>query len=128
MTSLNKQILDLVRNSMKHLSAEEVFFLAKEKDIKVSLASVYRILGKLAAEGYIRQLSNPGNPDMFDKNLTPHGHLICSCCGSVEDIFVSSLQSDLEKLVEHPISSYQLTVSYVCPACFEKGSEPDVAF
>lgn len=117
MTALNKQILELIQSSCKHMNAEEVFLLAKEKGVKVSLASVYRILGKLAAEGHIRQLSNPGQPDMFDKNLAPHGHLVCSRCGKISDLWAEDLQSRLEQAAGVPITGYQLTVSYVCPDC-----------
>ena len=47
MTKLNQKILQLIQESNGHLNATEVFLLAREKGIDVSLSSTYRILNSL---------------------------------------------------------------------------------
>ena len=52
MTKLNQKILQLIQESNGHLNATEVFLLAREKGIDVSLSSTYRILNSLYEKGY----------------------------------------------------------------------------
>ena len=120
MTELNRRLLALVRESDRHMNAEEIFLLAKEKGISVSLASVYRILGKLSAEGYIRRIPVPGSPDAFDKTVSSHGHLVCSCCGEVSDVNIPGLIPLIESAIGEKADAVEFTVSYICPRCKNK--------
>ena len=120
MTVLNQKILDMVRCSEGHLTAEEAFLLAKRKKINVSMASIYRILGKLAEDGHIRRFSVAGRPDVFDKTLDQHEHLVCSKCGKVMDIHIADLKKSLSKQVDVEINDYELSINYVCDSCKKK--------
>lgn len=120
MTNLNQSILEMVRNSEGHLTAEEAFLLAKKKKIDVSMASIYRILGKLADDGLIRRFSVSGGADVFDKTLDEHEHLICSKCGKVKDIHIKDLKKKLVKEVGVKISDYELSINYICEDCEKK--------
>lgn len=120
MTNLNQSILEMVRNSEGHLTAEEAFLLAKKKKIDVSMASIYRILGKLADDGLIRRFSVAGGADVFDKTLDEHEHLICSKCGKVKDIHIKDLKKKLVKEVGVEISDYELSINYICDDCKKK--------
>lgn len=120
MTNLNQSILEMVRNSEGHLTAEEAFLLAKKKKIDVSMASIYRILGKLADDGLIRRFSVSGGADVFDKTLDEHEHLICSKCGKVKDIHIKDLKKKLIKEVGVEISDYELSINYICDDCKKK--------
>ena len=120
MTNLNQSILEMVRNSKGHLTAEEAFLLAKKKKIDVSMASIYRILGKLADDGLIRKFSVSGGADVFDKTLDEHEHLICSKCGKVKDIHIKDLKKKLVKEVGVKISDYELSINYICEDCKKK--------
>ena len=118
MTKLNQTILDMILNSDGHLTAEEAFLLAKEKKINVSMASIYRILSKLAEEGYIKKISIPGGADIFDKTLENHEHLVCKVCGKVKDIHIDNLNKLLIKETGlKEIDSYSLCIDYVCEDC-----------
>ena len=120
MTELNKKILTLLNESEGHLNAEEAFLLAKKQNIDVSLASVYRILGKLADDGLINRLSIPGRPDVFDKTISKHAHLVCKCCGKVKDVHIPSLDALLYKESKVEVDGYHLTIDYVCENCKKK--------
>lgn len=120
MTDLNQKILDMVICSEGHLTAEEAFLLAKKKKIDVSVASIYRILGKLADDGYITRFSVAGRPDVFDKTLSQHEHLICSKCGKVTDIHIPDLKKSLSKQTGIDIDSYKLSINYICDDCRKK--------
>ena len=120
MTKLNQKILEMIRDSEGHLTAEQVFLLAKKKKTNVSMASVYRILGKLVDEGYINKFSVAGKPDVFDKTLQDHEHLICSKCGKVTDIHIPKLKDKLSKQTKIDIETFSLSINYVCEDCKKK--------
>ena len=127
MTELNQKILDVLKESDGHMTAEDMYLRCRELGIKVSMASVYRILGKLAADGYVRRISVPGQPDFFDKTLHEHEHLICSICGKITDIRIPELKSSLEELSHEHIESYELCIRYICPSCRAKQNPGEAA-
>lgn len=118
MTKLNKQILDMLTNSDGHLTAEQTFIMAKKSGIDVSMASIYRILTKLASEGYISKIQIPGQPDVFDKTNNQHGHLRCTSCGNIMDIHLDSFDNILGKATGiKDIIGYSLCIDYICDNC-----------
>ena len=118
MTKLNQKILEMLNESSGHLTAEEAFLLAKEKKIDVSMASIYRILGKLADDGLIKRIIVPGHSDIFDKTVKRHEHLICIKCGRVNDAAVPDLLPLLKKETGiDSICSYNLSIAYICESC-----------
>jgi len=52
----------------------------------LSLASAYRILEALEAEGFVRRVSTTDGAARFDGNLEPHQHLVCRACGRMTDL------------------------------------------
>ena len=117
---LKEQVLEELKNSSGHMSAEEMYLHCINNGIKVSVASVYRVLGKLAQEGQIRRIAVSGQPDIFDKTLLEHEHLICSCCGKVKDIKIKGLKDSLIKQIDDDIETYDLCIRYICPECQKK--------
>ena len=123
MTNLNQQILTMIQNSSGHLTAEEAFMLAKKKKIDVSMASIYRILSKLAENGYIRKIRIAGKPDVFDKTLSEHEHIQCSVCGKITDTHINDFKKILIEQTGVNIDSYDLNINYVCDDCKKKGNK-----
>ena len=117
MTNLSKQILDMIVNSDGHLTAEEAFILAKKKKIDVSVASIYRILNKLADDGLIRRVGVANGKDIFDKTITDHEHLVCIKCGKIKDIEIKNFKKLLSKNTNVDIEGYDLCIKYVCDNC-----------
>ncbi len=117
MSKLSTELLQIINQSHRHMTAEEVFLLCKERGIKISLASVYRILGKLTEEGSIRKISVVGQTEMFDKSISDHAHLICTCCGDIKDVFIDEFKEELEKITGVPVDSYDLNIRYRCEKC-----------
>ena len=124
MTNLNQQILNLVRESEGHLTAEQAFLLAKNKGINVSMASIYRILGKLADDGLINRIHVANKPDIFDKTISEHEHMICSRCGKVKDIHINDFKKILiEQTGINDIDSFSLCIDYICEDCKNLGNK-----
>ena len=49
-------ILDIIRSGQGHLDADEVFRLARKKQPRISLSTVYRTLSRLKELGLIEEL------------------------------------------------------------------------
>lgn len=111
-----KSILEIVNTSNSHMTAEQVFFALKQAYPSVVLATVYNNLNSLCKQGKIRKISVEGCPDRYDKN-TRHDHLVCRCCGSLTDIYLSDITADLERQTGFSIEGYDLKIQYLCPKC-----------
>lgn len=117
MTSNAKLILDLINLSGEHLTAEQIYLRLKDSS-KMVLATVYNNLNALLAQGQIRKVSVEGYPDRYDR-IIRHDHLICKKCGGLSDITLEDLTAKLQGQIDTQIISYDLKVSYLCPACRE---------
>lgn len=120
MRPLSEEILQVVRSSERHMTADEIYLTCRARGINISMATVYRNLGILADANIIRRVSMPGKPDCFDVTLEEHGHKVCEVCGEISDVDVGDLKSELEKRLGITIVDYDLCLRYVCPACRDK--------
>lgn len=109
-----------LQHSPKHLTADEIFAIAREKMPGIARGTVYRNLKLMEQAREIARLEMPDGPDRFDKTSNPHGHLYCDCCGSLQDLPVIGLVREIENAIGTEVRSYQLTIHYICPECREK--------
>ena len=107
----------------QHLTADEIFAIAREKMPGIARGTVYRNLKLMEQAREIARLEMPDGPDRFDKTSNPHGHLYCDCCGSLQDLPVIGLVREIENAIGTKVRSYQLTIHYICPECREKQAE-----
>lgn len=115
----SQSILEIINTSGEHMTAEQVFFVLKEKYPSVVMATVYNNLNSLYQSEKIRKISMEGQPDRYDRN-TRHDHLVCSRCGKLSDIVLSDFTEILEREVGFPVKAYDLRIQYLCPGCREK--------
>ena len=89
-------MLALIDDSGKHLDAETLFRLAKEKDPKLNRVTVYRTLKMLKESGLVDELDlmhYGGDQHYYETRLKQeHAHVICLRCGKVEEFFGEPLQ------------------------------------
>lgn len=117
MSKLSVKLKSLIEKSNEHMTAEELFMYCKEKGIKISLASVYRVLSNLCETGEIRKISVAGDKDRYDKVLKDHGHLICQSCGKISDIYIDDFKEFIEKHEDIKVLSYDFNIGYICKNC-----------
>ena len=85
LTAPRRLILDVVRATDAHPSAAFVYARVRRRLPRVSLATVYRNLRRLAAEGLVRERAEPAGL-RFDGNTAPHDHFTCVACGAIFDV------------------------------------------
>src|SRR6266851_7861200 len=84
LTGPRRVVLDVVRATESHPTAEWVHRMVRRRLPRVSLGTVYRNLRVLVAEGLVKELSGPHA--RFDGNVSEHHHFTCLACGSISDV------------------------------------------
>jgi len=91
-------ILDFLRKTKIHPTAEQVFLEVQKKLPRISKATVYRILEGFVEDGTIRSVadkSGAGSPTRFDGNEKSHQHFICTRCGKIIDLYDDNIEEYL---------------------------------
>ena len=117
MTKQRAAILEVLRSDKCHHTAEELFELTKKILPGISRATVYNNLRALEEEQIIRRISGDSGADRYDNSFIPHGHLVCSACGSVSDIDIPGIRECLFSSIGVEIESYELKVRGRCSLC-----------
>ena len=114
-------ILNCLRQTTVHPSAEWVYAKLKPEIHDLSLGTVYRNLALFKQQGLITSLGTVNGVERFDGNINPHVHFICSGCEAVIDLpevqVPESLNSSAEQSVGGKVSSCQLTFTGKCKTC-----------
>src|SRR3989441_1083128 len=85
LTRQRRIILEVVRATDAHPTAALVYRRVRRRLPRVSLATVYRNLRVLAAEGFLAERADTGGL-RFDGNTRPHDHFTCLVCGRIYDV------------------------------------------
>lgn len=118
-----EEIIEIIKELYTHPTAEEIYFLVKQKDSAVSRSTVYRNLGFLIKKGVLNQISVSNGPDRYDYMLgrQEHGHVICKKCGKLCDF---KYDFDMEKLKNRifeesgiEISESGIIMKGICSSC-----------
>lgn len=110
-------LLDIISHSDEHLSADKIYFIAKQTYPSISVATIYRNLTAMTEKGLIGHISIPSESARFDKKNTSHPHGHCPLCGDVFDIPTSSIEQAIKDATGISAPSYQLTISCPCKKC-----------
>lgn len=85
LTNPRRIILDVVRATDVHPTATWVYRAVRRKLRRVSLATVYRNLRTLAAQGLLAERADVAGM-RFDGKTGPHDHFTCVTCGRIFDV------------------------------------------
>ena len=117
-------ILDCIRTTKIHPSAEWVYQQLKPQIPDLSLGTVYRNLAMFKADGTICSLGTVAGLERYDGDTSPHTHLICTTCAGVLDLepieLPPSLLENACRQTGASISSHQLQFFGTCKGCREK--------
>jgi Fur family ferric uptake transcriptional regulator len=120
MTRQRKLILEELRKSAIHPSAEEIFESVRRRLPRISLATVYRNLEILSQLGEIQQLHYGGTLKRFDGDPNNHYHVRCTCCGRIDHApldSVKEVEHELQAETNYKILGHRLEFVGLCPDC-----------
>ena len=117
-------ILECLRSTDVHPSAETLHQMLQATDPDISLATVYRNLALFKRQGIITSLGAVNGIERFDGVTEPHVHFICSCCSSVRDLpqmeIPESLCAQVSGTTGGQVDSCQLIFTGICRECLAK--------
>lgn len=124
-----EEIIGIIQELYNHPTAEEIYFLTKQKDPAVSRSTVYRNLGVLVKKGIVNQIAISNGPDRYDyiKNREHHGHIVCSKCGKMYDFSydfdIQKLKGNIEEQTGVIISEDGIVIKGICNSCQEEAQK-----
>lgn len=112
-----KMVLDILQNTKEHPTAEMIYAFAKQHKYRISLATVYKNLKELVAEGKVVTLETEDTRLHYDADVSNHAHFICSNCGRIFDIFDNPKEpKELNEIAGH-IEKQKRVYYGVCKEC-----------
>lgn len=91
------------KNSVRHLSAEDVYRLLLSENLEIGLATVYRVLTQFEQAGILSRNYFETGKAVFELNEgSHHDHIVCLDCGRVEEF-----QDDEIEKRQHEIADKQ---------------------
>ena len=114
-------ILECLRSTTSHPSAEMVHGMLHDSHPDISLATVYRNLTYFKNQGLAVSVATVRGVERFDANTDPHVHFICSGCDAVIDLheieMPLALGAEAEKNSGCRVNGCQLTFTGLCGKC-----------
>ncbi len=117
-------ILDILKGTEEHPTAERIYRDARRVIPNISLGTVYRNLNFLRDQGLVREIRpSEGGSSRFDGMRDPHAHFHCHVCNGLLDI---PLPEGFER-IEFPeveristISAVDLHIIGACAECADR--------
>ncbi len=116
-------VLDYLRSTTSHPTAEEIYSVIRQEFPKVSLGTIYRNLNLLTEQGQIARLTCGDNVEHFDAVVETHNHFICQQCGRIQDLDYHSetgIDRDAQKVCSGRIKGHHLYFYGTCNQCLSK--------
>ncbi len=120
LTAQRQAILDLINASNRHWDADEVVRALADAGASIGIATVYRGLAALDAQGLIDsiQLADKKRYERADK--AHHDHMICTGCGRIEEFShetIEALQQAAAAKKGFKLTGHQLVMFGFCSKC-----------
>ena len=136
MTKPREVVLSVLSNSNKHLTAEEVFEIARKLYPGIGFASVYRSLKLFEKNGIVESVSISGKKKKhYQLTNKPHIakiHLVCTNCSDIMDFsedskevqkFFKEIRELLKKKYNFELSSFEMQIFGECKNCNNGGDK-----
>jgi Fur family transcriptional regulator, peroxide stress response regulator len=120
MTKQKRVILEVLKNTKSHPTADWVYDKVKKKIPNISLGTVYRNLNILKNQGEILELSYGKGFSRFDGNSSKHYHFTCEHCGRILDVETPQFPEIEQEVTRHmgvKVARHRLEFYGSCPDC-----------
>ena len=99
-TDQRQAIWDEIRNSNEHRDAEDIYLKLKERNVKVSRATVYRTIDVLVKNRLVRKMDVGEGRSLYEPRLDDehHDHMICLDTGDIIEFYSKELE-DLQDII-----------------------------
>jgi Fur family ferric uptake transcriptional regulator len=121
-TPERETVFDEVLSSGDHFEAEDLLFRLKNKDQRISKATIYRTLPLLIEGGWLRKVIFDERHMHYerDSGVRQHEHLVCANCGEIIEFSDKKIQGQLDAICQKyrfEPRSHRLEVMGFCKKC-----------
>ncbi|WP_265332426.1 Fur family transcriptional regulator [Zhaonella formicivorans] len=123
MTKQKKVILDVLKNTDTHPTADWIYEKARKTLPDISLGTVYRNLHVLKELGEISELNYGSSYSRYDGNPAAHYHFVCEACGKVLDVDLpvqTKLNDEVASQMGLKVTHHRLEFYGLCDECQTK--------
>ncbi|WP_322801285.1 Fur family transcriptional regulator [Thermoflexus sp.] len=124
-------ILEALRSSGRHMTAEEIHAAVRDRFPAMDLSTVYRTLRLFTRLGLLeRHVLGEGRIVYEWRDRPSHGHLRCRSCHQIfhlEESVLEDLRQELQSRLGLPVEQITLSALGLCSRCRARGSFPSEA-
>lgn len=120
LTRQRSVVLEVVRSTEAHLTANEIFESARSLMPTISFATVYNSLRYLKDQGLISEVTFGNAASRYDRETSRHDHAVCTTCGKIVDFDLAEtveLMRTAARRSRFKPESIHLTLMGLCPDC-----------
>ena len=121
MTGNRQVVLEVLRHTTAHPTAQQVFLMALEQQPKIGFATVYRTLDLLVQHGLAQEIfRDKDGAAHYDANVSRHDHAICDRCARIEDVSAplhALAHNIIERSVGFRVYSHATAFTGLCADC-----------
>jgi Fur family peroxide stress response transcriptional regulator len=117
-----ERLLEWLRGTDSHPTAAEIHAALLPQAPRLSIATVYRNLEVLVADGQVDAVAGAGPALRYDANPEPHHHFVCERCGRIRDLYGPRPRNLTRRLArEQGLRAHRVRLDFYgrCPACLQ---------
>jgi len=117
------RILELLRSTESHPTADWLYEQLKNEFPRLSLGTVYRNLSTLIEQELVKKIHFGSTYDRFEANIRPHYHLVCKSCSKILDFempIYKNLNEHAKRLTSFNIHHHKIEFFGLCEECNNK--------
>ena len=122
-TSQKQIIIEELRKTKIHPTADQLFQTVREKLPRISLGTVYRNLDIMSKEMIILKLDFGDGKKHFDGDTCNHYHIYCTSCEKVDDLAeeaVKEFEINPQLFKNYKITGHCINFFGICNECLLK--------
>jgi Fur family ferric uptake transcriptional regulator len=118
-----RAVIELLSGQDCCLTAQEIFDALRSSGRQVGIASVYRILELLTAEGFVQRIDLGSGSSRYEpvwQSGDHHHHLVCDSCGKVEAFEDPALERALSRVEQssgYQVAGHDVVLHGSCETC-----------